>query len=75
MDVNHFDQNNPVQTLYSIFFKKKKSQKVHFWLIPSLSLHGLAMPEDGWLNSEEDTFALGWYLYFLFPGIWLQCGV
>ena len=66
MDVNHFDQNNPVQLLYSIFFRR--SQRKYLWLIPSLSLHSLAMPEGGWPNLVEDAFALGWYLYFLFPG-------
>ena len=50
-------------------FSLEKVEENIFWLIPSLSLCGLAMPEGGWLNLEEGTFPLCWNLYCLFPGI------
>lgn len=48
MNVDHFDQSNPVHLLYSIFFRK--SQREYLWLIHSLSRHALAMRKGGWLN-------------------------
>lgn len=46
-----------IQYSHFIPFSLKKGQRKYLWLIPSLFLHGLAIPEGGWLNLEEDTFA------------------
>lgn len=64
MNVNPFDQNNPVQSLYS--FSLRKSERKYLWLNSSLSLLGLAVPEVGCLSSE-DTFGSGLVSLFSVP--------